>query len=279
MSCRITLRKIVASIRSGSLASASSVWTRETWWWPITCRDAGRRSITASSNRTTAAAVPNSSLPPTSRWTISICLNLFVRRPTDAAQAFVNTPKGWYFLFDFSCPIFCCSLSDLVSWSWSNDWWNAAQLSNYRVGLLPAVLDQNRYGNALKAHLRDSVRTNRPLRHHLSRETLPSLDNYQAHSVANRATLEELRLGADHQQGIQKVLQFSAILHFFYERKNHWIRIAHSAIPFQNMDNSEKKAIYLIILNWESGGRKSLRVIRTILSFTNSERGQVHVGH
>ncbi|XP_046634308.1 bumetanide-sensitive sodium-(potassium)-chloride cotransporter-like [Daphnia pulicaria] len=72
------------------------------------------------------------------------------------------------------------------------------------VGLLPAVLDQNRYGNALKAHLRDSVRTNRPLRHHLSRETLPSLDNYQAHSVANRATLEELRLGADHQQGIQK---------------------------------------------------------------------------
>lgn len=66
------------------------------------------------------------------------------------------------------------------------------------IGLLPAVLDQNRYGSALKAHLRDSVRTNRPLRHHLSRETLPSLDNYQAHSVAGRATLDELHLGADH---------------------------------------------------------------------------------
>jgi hypothetical protein len=64
----------------------------------------------------------------------------------------------------------------------------------------------------LKAHLRDSVRTNRPLRHHLSRETLPSLDNYQAHSVANRATLEELRLGADHQQGIQKVYFNSSFL-------------------------------------------------------------------
>jgi hypothetical protein len=27
--------------------------------------------------------------------------------------------KGLIFLFDFSCPIFCCSLSHLVSWSWS----------------------------------------------------------------------------------------------------------------------------------------------------------------
>lgn len=83
---------------------------------------------------------------------------------------------------------------------------------------MPAVLDQNRYGNALKAHLRDSIRTNRTLRHHLSRETLPSMDNYQAHSVAARATLDELHLGTD--QGIQRVFKFFLLLREVIEDNN-----------------------------------------------------------
>lgn len=60
----------------------------------------------------------------------------------------------------------------------------------------------DRYGTSMKAHLRDSVRTCRTLQHHLSREALPQIDNYNMHQyLANgggagaRPTLDELYLG------------------------------------------------------------------------------------
>ena len=201
---RITFWKIILIVtHSGSLASASNVWTRAKWWRP-TCQDAGHQSITASNQITVIAviAVLNSSLLPTSRWMTSTCRNLFAHRLADAAQVFANTLKGFYFSFFF---VQLCSLSHLV-YIWQGNKWLIDFKINCRVGLLPAVLDQNRYGHALKAHLRDSIRTNRTLQHHLSRETLPTLDNYQGNSVAARATLDELHLGAD--QGIQRVFQF-----------------------------------------------------------------------
>ena len=60
----------------------------------------------------------------------------------------------------------------------------------------------DRYGMSMKAHLRDSVRTgHRTLQHHLSREALPQIDNYNMHQyltnggVGARPTLDELYLG------------------------------------------------------------------------------------
>lgn len=75
--------------------------------------------------------------------------------------------------------------------------------------MLPGVLDQTRYGGSLKPHLRDSVRTTRTLQHHLSRETLPSVDNYHPHGAPARVTLDELHLGEEY--NVQKV-QFNLIL-------------------------------------------------------------------
>lgn len=59
------------------------------------------------------------------------------------------------------------------------------------------LMAQSRFGVSFKAHLRDSVRTTRTLQHHLSRETLPSVNNYYPHSGPTRATLEELHLGTE----------------------------------------------------------------------------------
>lgn len=71
------------------------------------------------------------------------------------------------------------------------------------LSMLPSKLAPSRFGVSFKAHLRDSVRTTRTLQHHLSRETLPSLRNYNPHSGPTRATLEELHLGTE--LSIQKV--------------------------------------------------------------------------
>ena len=61
----------------------------------------------------------------------------------------------------------------------------------------PDKMDDNCYDDSLKAHLRDSIRTARTLKRHLSRETLPSVENYHSHSLTTggRATLDELHLG------------------------------------------------------------------------------------
>lgn len=88
--------------------------------------------------------------------------------------------KGFFFLF--------FHFKSLIS----NEWF-----FKNRINLLPSKLDQNRYVGAFKAHLRDSVRTTRTLQHHLSRETLPSVNNYNPHSTPNRATLDELHLGGE----------------------------------------------------------------------------------
>ncbi len=55
-------------------------------------------------------------------------------------------------------------------------------------------------GVSLKGHLRDSVRINRGLQHHLSRETLPQMDHYNVELSSmptgpGRPTLEQLYLG------------------------------------------------------------------------------------
>ena len=60
----------------------------------------------------------------------------------------------------------------------------------------------DRYGTSMKAHLRDSVRTQTTLQHYLSREALPQIDNYNIQQYFNanggagaRPTLDEVYLG------------------------------------------------------------------------------------
>lgn len=75
-----------------------------------------------------------------------------------------------------------------------------------RIFALPGSIKDR--AASLREHLRDSVRTNRTLQHHLSREALPHIGNYHIHpdaygtghhghmvSSGSRPTLEELYLG------------------------------------------------------------------------------------
>lgn len=77
-------------------------------------------------------------------------------------------------------------------------------------------VDGPKTGGSLRAHLRDSLRLPRTLQSHLSRETLPKIDNYhsQVPGGAARPTLDELYYGESPVDKVPFLLRFLFL--FFY---------------------------------------------------------------